>query len=160
MKIKVRNITIAITSFLVLITSFFCLFGCVPKKSEDEIARNLIEINSKVELPTDSTIIYHLRDKEEKWQGIGFQYTVFQLENEPTKWLDENSFESSLDEEASKRFECSFSSALMYMPDRLVEIPQEFLPNFDEQFFYLLTDNVYFVCLPHDLLLITIIPSN
>lgn len=157
MKIKARKITIVL-----FILCFVCLFGCGPKKSEDEIARNLIEINSKVELPTDSTIIYHLRDKEEKGfvHGGSFQYTVFQLENEPTDWLNENSFENSLDEEASKRFELFFLSALSEMPDRLGEIPQEFLPNFNEQFYYLKTDNVYFVYLPQDLLLITIIPSD
>ncbi len=161
MKIKVRKITIAII-FLALITCFCTLFGCVPKKSEDEIARNLIEINSKVELPTDSTIIYHLRDKEEKGfvHGGSFQYTVFQLESEPTDWLNVSSFENSLDEDKCKRFKLFFLSALSEMPDRLGEIPQEFLPNFNERFYYLKTDEVYFVYLPQDLLLITIIPMD
>ena len=30
-----------------------CFFGCNYRKSEDEIARNLIEVNAKVKLPTD-----------------------------------------------------------------------------------------------------------
>lgn len=160
MKIRVRKPVKALTLFLTIITCFCCLFGCGLKKSEDEIARNLIEVNAKVELPTDSEIIYHLRDKHERFQGIGFQYTVFQLESEPMDWLNENSFENSLNEEASKRFERSFSSALMYMPDRLGKISQEFLPNFENEYYYLKTDNVYFVYLPQDLLLITIIPND
>ena len=147
-------------TFLLIIICLVCSTGCVNKKSEDEIARSLIEKNSKVKLPTDTEIIYHIRDKEERFQGIGFQYTVFQVKKEVMDWLYENSFESSLDENKSNKFEGFFSSALREKPDRLGEIPQEFLANFDEFYYYLKTDNVYFVYLPQDLLLITIIPND
>ena len=157
MKIKLRKITIVL-----FILCFVFLFGCNSRKSEDEIARNLVEVNAKVELPKDSKIIYHLRDKEEKGfvHGGSFQYTVFQLESEPTDWLNVSSFENSLDEDKCKRFELFFLSALSEMPDGLGEIPQEFLPNFNERFYYLKTDDVYFVYLPQDLLLFTIIPND
>lgn len=155
-----KRILKAIILIVLSTVCFVCFFGCNFQKSEYEIARSLIERNSKVELPMDSEIIYHLRDKEKKFQGIGFQYTVFQMENEPTNWLNENSFEASIDEYNNKRFELFFLSALSEVPDRVGEIPQELLPNFDEQFYYLKTDNVYFVYIPQDLLLITMIPSN
>ena len=147
---------------LVSLLCFVCLFGCGPKKSEDEIARNyIIRCADMEELPRDSTTVYLISEKQKGFvQGNAFQYAVFQLESEPTDWLNANSFENSLDEEKSKRFERSFLSVLMYMPDKLGKIPQEFLPNFDEQFYYLKTDDVYFVYLPQDLLLITIIPND
>ena len=70
---KIKRI---IVLFMVSLFCFVCFFCCVPQKSEDEIARNLIEINSKVELPADSEIIYHLRDKEEKGFVHGGHFNI------------------------------------------------------------------------------------
>lgn len=154
---KVRKITIAITSFLVLITSFFCLFGCVQKKSEDEIARDRIISLTEIEVPIESKIVYHSREATKFLTGRRAMYTVFEFESEPTDWLNKNSF----NKEKNSEFERFFPSVFDFLPVKREEIPQEFLPNFEESYYYLRTTNrVYFVYIPKSFLLIVGIPGH
>ena len=152
----------ALTLFLTIITCFCFLFGCGLKKSEDEIARDyIIRCADMEELPRDSITVYLISEEQKGFvQGNSFLYAVFQLESEPTDWLNENSFENSLDEEKSKRYELGFSGAVSTIPDKLGEIPKEFLPNFENEYYYLQLEDIDFVYLPQDLLLITVIASG
>ena len=157
MKIHIK----VIVSLLLIVGCLVCSTGCTNKKSEEEIAIDYIERCSRMELPIDSKLVYLLSDEAKGFQqGNVFQYTVFQLKNEPADWLNENSFDNSLDENKSNKFERFFSSALSDIPERVGEIDQEFLPNFEKFYYYLKTEDVYFVYLPQDLLLITIIPND
>ena len=153
-------ITIILCFVCTICSSCFLSFG--SQKSEDEIARDLILRNSKIEVPLNSDIIFQLRDKESKGcvHGGNFQYTVFLFKSAPMDWLNKNSFENSLDKNKSKQFERYYSSVLSSKPEKLGGIPQEFLPNLNEFYYYLQTEDVYFVYTPQNLKLITIIPND
>ena len=156
MKRRVRIIALLIVS----ITSFSFLSSCFfySKKSEEEIARSLIEGNSKIELPENAEIVYHIRQKDEHhYQDADYQYTVFQFESVPVEWLRDNRFADSSNEVKRKEFENSFTSDLNAKPDSMESIPSEYLPNYDEPYYYQLTNDVYFMFSPHNLLLIAIV---
>ena len=144
---------------ILLFCTVFSIAGCFREKSEEEIARRLIAANSKVEVPTNSEMVYLISEESNGFvHGGDFQYAVFEFESEPTGWLNRNYFEEG--NYGGEAFERSFLSVLRDKPEELEEIPQEFLPNFEEEYYYLKTEDVYFVYLPQNLLLITIIPSD
>ena len=152
-----RILKLLLTGILLFCT-IFSIAGCFREKSEEETARDYITRCSKIEVPTDSKIVYLISEESKGFvQGNDFQYAVFQFEIEPTDWLNKNSF----NKEANEKFERSFSSALRDKPDELEEIPQEFLPDFkEENYYYLKMEDIYFVYLPQQLWLIVIIPMG
>ena len=153
-----KRILKMILTGVLLFCTVFSIVGCFGEKSEEEIARELIEANSKVEVPMDSEMVYHFVESDTGFREEQFQYTVFQFESEPTDWLNRNSFEE--DNYGGEEFERYFSSALSTKPSELGEIPQEFLPNFKEKYYFLRTENIGFVYLPKKLLLIAINPKH
>ena len=142
---------------IMLLLTFFAFAGCEPKKSEYEITRDVIKGNAKVEVPVDSEIIYHIYKNATSYRDTYSRYTVFEFESEPTEWLKENSFEASLNEEKSNEFQRYFSGMLSSVLNDIGEVSHEYLPNFDNLYYYLKTDNVYFVYLPQNLSLIVIL---
>ena len=146
-----------IISFLLIVLCLISSTGCVNKKSEEEIARDRIISLTAIEVPVESKIVYHSRDPEKFLTGRRAMYTVFEFESEPTDWLNENSF----NKEKNSEFEQFFPSVFDFLPVKREEIPQEFLPNFEESYYYLRTTNrVYFVYIPKSFMLIVGIPGH
>ena len=118
----------------------------------------MIQLNTKIEVPTNSEIVYHLREESEGFvHGRDFQYTVFQFETEPTEWLNENMFSLG----KSTEFEKFFLGGLKTKPSEMEEIPQKFLPSFEEDYLWLMTDEcIDFYFNPQKLFLIVQLPSN
>ena len=147
----------ALTLFLTMLTCFSFLFGCGPKKSEDEIARDRIISLTEIEVPVNSKVVYVSREPTKFLTGRRAMYAVFQFESEPTDWLNVNSFYKEKDSEFERYFPCVFD----FLPAKREEIPQEFLPNFEEDYYYLSTTNsVYFVYMPKSFILIVGIPGH
>ena len=145
-----------LTGCLAVLT-LFSFVGCNSKKSEDEIARDRIIRLAAIEVPVESKIVYHSRDATKFLTGRRAMYTVFEFESEPTDWLSENSF----NKEKNSEFERFFPSVFDFLPVKREEIPQEFLPNFEESYYYLRTTNkVYFVYIPQSFMLIVGIPGH
>jgi len=155
-----KRILKMILTGVLLFCTVFSIVGCFREKSEEEIARDYITRCAKIEVPTDSEIVYSISEESKGFvQGNTFQYTVFEFENEPTDWLNRNSFEE--DKYGGEKFEMAFSGAVTFLPNEIEEIPQEFLPNFkEESYYYLRLEDVYFVYLPQKLWLIAIIPMG
>ncbi len=146
-----------IVSVLLLLCLAFSIVGCFWSINEEDSMRRLIVANSKVEVPSNSEMVYRLVEGETGFREEQFQYAVFQLESNPTDWLNKNSFtKKGMDDE----FERCFSSALKTKPDDIEEIPQEFLPDFNEVYYYLRTENIYFAYSPQSFLLFVINPKN
>ncbi len=122
-------------------------------KSDEDVARERIYIFTGIEISSDVKILYHLYDDTSGFsRGVGYQYTVFKFENEPIELLNENSFIKG----KNTNYESSFLFYLLSeKPDYLEEIPKEYLPNFNEEYYYMYTDDgVHFVynkqsCLLH-----------
>ena len=151
---KIKSI---IVLFIVSLFCFSCFFGCVPQKSEDEIARDRIKSLTEIEVPVESKIVYHHREPTKFVTGRRAMYTVFEFESEPTDWLSENSFNKEKNSEFERFFPCVFD----FLPVKREEIPQEFLPNFEESYYYLRTTNsVYFLYIPKRFMLIVGIPGH
>ncbi len=152
-----KRILKAIILIVLSAVCFVCFFGCNSQKSEDEVARDRIISLTAIEVPVDSKIVYHSRDSEKFLTGRRAMYTVFEFEREPTDWLSENSFKK----EKNSEFEQFFPSVFNFLPVKSEEIPQEFLPNFEESYYYLSTiNNVYFVYNPKRFMLIVGIPGH
>lgn len=116
----------------------FLLTGC--ERTEKDV-REYIKINSEIEVPIDSEIVYHIYDDATFLTGRRAQYTVFKFENEPTNWLKENTFSEGRDE----NFEMYFMSSLAFLPVETEEIPGEFFPEFEKDYLWLETNSsVYF----------------
>ena len=136
---------------MVITMCFSFLCGCANKKSEDEIARNIIMQETKIEVPINSEIVYHVRDKTGFLTGRNAQYTVFYFESEPTDWLNENSFETGRNEE----FEMYFRAGSETLPIEKEEIPKDFFPDFEREYIYMRTvSSVEFVYVPQKQILI------
>lgn len=152
-----KRIVKAIILIVLSVVCFVCFFGCNSRKSEDEIARDRIISLTSIEVPVESKIVYHSRDSEKFLTGRRAMYTVFEFESEPTDWLNVNSF----NKEKNSEFEQFFQSVFDFLPIKSEEIPQEFLPNFEESYYYLRTANsVYFVYIPQSFMLIVGIPGH
>ena len=133
----VKNlIFLGVTAILAL--CMFLLAGC--ERTEKDV-REYIKINSEIEVPIDSEIVYHIYDDATFLTGRRAQYTVFKFENEPTNWLKENTFSEGRDE----NFEMYFMSSLAFLPVETEEIPDEFFPEFEKDYLWLETNSsVYF----------------
>lgn len=147
-----------ISLFFAGMLCFCCFFGCQPKKSEEQIARDRIASLTEIEVPGESKIVYHYREATKFLTGRRAMYTVFEFECEPTDWLNENSF----DKEKNSEFESFFLPGLRHLPKEVRgEIPPEFLPNLEETYYYLWTENfIYFVYIPQNFMLIVLIPGH
>ena len=148
---KTKKIFILATISMVITMCFSFLCGCANKKSEDEIARNIIMQETKIEVPINSEIVYHVRDKTGFLTGRNAQYTVFYFESEPTDWLNENSFETGRNEE----FEMYFRAGSETLPIEKEEISKDFFPDFEREYIYMRTvSSVEFVYVPQKQILI------
>ena len=154
-----RRYVKTIMLFLAIVTCLCCLIGCKTQKSEKEVAIERIERISKIELPADVEIVYHIRQKEgNHYQDAPYQYTVLQLKSEPIEWLQKNRFADSSNEVKRKAFENSFSSLISAKPNSMESIPSQYLPNYSElPYYYLLMNDAYYMFSPQNLWLIVII---
>lgn len=147
-------ITIILCFVCTICSSCFLSFG--SQKSEDEIARDRIISLTKIEVPVESKIVYHSREATEFVNGRRAMYTVFEFESEPTDWLNENSF----DKEKSFELEKEFLGGFDMGPVKIEEIPKEFLPDFESEYYYLKVDKfIYFVYVPQRCTLAVLIPG-
>lgn len=143
--------------FFVAITCIFCFCECSVQKSENEIARDRITDLTGVEVPKKTTIVYHSREPDKFLNGRRSMYTVFAFESEPTEWLNDNSFNKEKDRE----FEMYFLGGFDFLPVEKEEIPKKYLPDFEENYYFLRTENnVYFVYIPQNLMLAVLIPGH
>ena len=149
-----------IVSIVLAILVLFSFSGCttwLDKLWLGELkkysAKEIILVRAGIEIPTGGEELYYIGYNSGFSPGRDFAYSVFQFENEPTVWLNENSFK-----EKDSQFEMYFSSGLS--SDCVKEIPQDFLPNFEEDYRCMETDDsIYFVYNIENYRLIVLIPS-
>ena len=66
---------------ILLFCTIFSIAGCCREKSEEETARRLIAANSKVEVPTNSEMVYLISEESKGFvHGGDFQYAVFEFD--------------------------------------------------------------------------------
>ena len=116
--------------------------------NSDESTRRRITSSTGIEIPIDSKIVYH-------FYQAGFQdsieYTAFKFENGSPDWLKENSFSEGKNEDFESSFNSYFSG---WIKDR---VPEEYIPEFENSYFWLETQNNYLIYFPHNLMLIVYI---
>lgn len=116
--------------------------------NSDESTRRRITSSTGIEIPIDSKIVYH-------FYQAGFQdsieYTAFKFENGSPDWLKENSFSEGKNEDFESSFNSSFSG---WIKDR---VPEEYIPEFENSYFWLETQINYLIYFPHNLMLIVYI---
>lgn len=136
----------------ILFFSIFVLTGCTNKEEE---SRNRIKDITTIDVPNDSTIAYHHYD-DVFVNGRRAQYTVFVFEEEPTNWLDENDFISIKDYENEGYFLEYFGFLTLEIED----IPNEYLQDFELDYLWIRTENVYFFYYPTKLMLTVFIAGS
>ena len=98
-----------------------------------------IEQLTGVTLPDDAVILYHHIDRGFV-NGRRAQYTVFGFEEKPADFLLENNFRGH--EEWTTFGSPSPSIIYQY---RTLNIPSKFLPVWEDEFLWHMTQNVYFI---------------
>ena len=143
---------IGIMLTVVMLISVFGLAGCT---NEDAFARQRIKEITEVEIPDDSKILYHHIDNTFV-NGRRDQHTVFEFENEPTDWLTENAFSDVRD----AKNENYFSDDWGFMTIKTEEVPNEYIPDFENTYFWLRTKRVYFFYFPDKFMLIVYVAGS
>lgn len=124
-----------ITFFMVI--SILFLAGCARTEKD---ARKYIKNASGIDIPANSEMIYQYY--QSYFQDVDPQYTVFQFESDPIEWLNENAFS----EEKNEEFEEYFNSSILGWAQ--TPFPEEYIPTFENCYFWLKTEWVYFVYSP------------
>lgn len=146
MKIFKKLFTIGFSIIFVLCIAL-TLVGCFWK-NEDKSARGQIQISFGIDVPKEAKLVYY-------WDDDAFQdwtkYCVFTFEKEPTDWLIENEFSQKKDES----FESSMNEFLQWRTDgRGEDTPQEFIPTFDKEYFWISKGTYFLVYSPHTRMLV------
>ncbi len=119
------------------------------KFNSEKFARKRIKSVANLEVPTKAEMVYHYYN--ESWQDLSLQYTVFTFLEEPTDWLTNASFSKEKDEEFERRFR---------IPEWLQSekgLPNEYVPSFENPYYWLKGVNVRMVYIPDTSILIVYI---
>ena len=154
-------VSLILFSMIVLLLAIIfahMVFSCEPKKSKEESIQHVITVNSEIgNLPSDIELEYYVYAKSPSWQEADFIYAFFRLESEPTEWLQEKNFENSLEEKGRANFEGRFFSKIDFGYSSLnAEVSTEYIPDFNEVYYYLNTRTVIFAYFPQQATLIAI----
>lgn len=146
------KISSVLTLWLIL---FLCMIGLIGCESNDKTARERIKDITNIEVPSDSKILYHHIDNDFV-NGRHAQYTVFKFEKEPVNWLKENVFLDGRDSENERYFLDYFGFTTL----EIEEIPNEYIPNFENDHLWLRTQNVYLFYYSNKLMLAVFIAGS
>ena len=131
-----------------------------PEKSEEESIREYITRATSIEVPTDSTMVYlFLAESSGFMHGRDGRYVVFQFEEMPIEWLNENNIIQD-DGTFTNWFNPGFESLQYDLQEANEEIPQEYLANFEEEYLCLRAKkSIYFYYNITTKLLIILVPG-
>ncbi len=138
---------------LVLVIAFMAFSGC---SNDTWQKRERIKELTGIEIPTDTDILYHYFDNS-FGSGRHRQFTVHKFKNEPTKWLNENSFSDIKNTEMEQDF---FEDEWIASTHGAEEIPNEYIPNFENTYYSLVKERVYFFYFPDTLMLVICVPGT
>lgn len=137
---------------LILFLFILGLYGCSDNR---EFARERIKDITNVDIHSNSTIVYHHKD-DVFVNGRRAQYTVFTFEKEPVNWLEENAFKKDRDAQNERYFLDYFG----FLTLKIEEIPQEYILDFENEYLWLWSQNVYFFYEPNKLMLTVFIAGS
>ena len=147
----IKKIAIVIFSlFLTFCIGFglLILFWEAPWENEEKSARGQIRVSFGLEVPKEAQLAYYYDDKAfQDWT----KYCVFTFENEPTEWLQTSEFSQKKD----SAFEHSINEFLRWRTDGgNDDTPQEYIPTFDKEYFWITKGTYFLVYIPDNSMLI------
>lgn len=141
---KVKTLlTIGLAVLLILCMSLV-LIGCARADGLNPKERKIIYFTKKtgVCIPQECTLLYDYTPKNFDIfpvPGRDEDYIVFGFENKPTEFLEENGFSN----ERSVNYEKDLLYRLMEL-SMAKKIPEEYMLDFDSQYFWFETKGIYF----------------
>ena len=121
---------------------------------ENQYAINAIKNRAEITLPDDAEIVFNI--KQVIFQDGTEYYVVFKFTEEPIKWLKDTNFSNSKNKGLESTFNRYFRSG-GWLDEN---VPQEYRPIFDEEYYWLVTRGVSrFVYMPDKLELMVSITS-
>ena len=110
----------------------------------EKFARRRIAALFGFEVPKEGKMVYHYW--KNYFQDRDKQYTVFEFENDPSEFLNENGFSGEKNKEFEFDFKCHF-----WEPERLPdERLGDYFPDFEEPYLYFETDRMFLIYAPTD----------
>ncbi len=152
LKVCSKNAVKLFLCSILIAVSIFSLSACSKDAWQQ---RDRIQELTAVEIPTDTDVLYHFFDNSFA-NGRHRQFTVYEFKTEPIEWLNENSFSNQKNTEMEEDF---FDDEWKASTLGAGEIPKEYIPNFENSYYWLITQRVYFFYFPDTLLLIVLVPS-
>ena len=142
MKTIKRLSTIALAVLLILCMGF--VVGCTDNNQKENVI-TATEKNTGVRIPQECKLLYNYTPENLNIfpvPGRDEDYYVFEFENEPTEFLEENGFsdEKSVDYE-EELLRGGFGLMELSMAEK---IPEEYMLDFDSQYFWLEMKGYYF----------------
>lgn len=140
-KIK-KLLTIGLVLLLMLCMGF--VVGCTDNNQKENVI-TATEKNTDVRIPQECKLLYNYTPENLNIfpvPGRDEDYYVFEFENEPTEFLEENGFsdEKSVDYE-EELLRGGFGLMELSMAEK---IPEEYMLDFDSQYFWLEMKGYYF----------------
>ena len=140
-KIK-KLLTIGLVLLLMLCMGF--VVGCTDNNQKENVI-TATEKNTDVRIPQECKLLYNYTPENLNIfpvPGRDEDYYVFEFENEPTEFLEENGFsdEKSVDYE-EELLRGDFGLMELSMAEK---IPEEYMLDFDSQYFWLEMKGYYF----------------
>lgn len=142
--------------FYFCIAMVFCLgifSGCTNYEWQE---RERITELTGIEIPSNTKVVYHYFDNSFV-NGRHAQLTVYEFCEEPTEWLKENEF---LDIKNVGKEEEFFDTEWYATTSGAGTIPEEFIPNFENHYYWLEKQRVYFLYFTDSLRLIICVPGT
>ena len=142
---RARDITIIVVVALVvacLLGYGIYMFVDYENPQGEKFARRRIAALFGFEVPKEGKMVYHYL--QNYFQDRDQQYTVFEFENDPSEFLNENGFSGV----KNKEFEIDFKGQF-WKPERFPdELIAEYIPNFEKPYLYFETDHMYLIYAP------------
>ncbi len=137
-----KILTIGLAVLLMLCMSF--VVGCTDNNQKENVI-TATEKNTGVRIPQECKLLYNYTPENLNIfpvPGRDEDYYVFEFENEPTEFLEENGFS---DEKSVDYEEELLRGGLGLMELSMAEkIPEEYMLDFDSQYFWLEMRGYYF----------------
>lgn len=142
MKTMKKLLTICLAVLLMLCMGF--VVGCTDNNQKENVI-TATEKNTGVRIPQECKLLYNYTPENFNIfpvPGRDEDYYVFEFENEPTEFLEENGFsdEKSVDYE-EELLRGGFGLMELSMAEK---IPEEYMLDFDSQYFWLEMKGYYF----------------
>jgi len=141
---KIKRLLTILLAVLIMICMSISLFGCIDNNQKENVI-TATEKNTGVRIPQECKLLYNYTPENLNIfpvPGRDEDYYVFEFENEPAEFLDENSFfdEKSVDYE-EELLRGGFGLMELSMAEK---IPEEYMLDFDSQYFWLEMSGYYF----------------